>query len=513
MNQKIVFISPPTQTNRTPEENLGLEYLAAESRISGHQVTIIDAWMERKSLNNIVNKVLSISPTVIGFGPSMDSFKNTYAICDRLRQKGYIGKIILGGIYASFEAERIVYEISSVDGVLSGESDFSFQQYLNSLCLKGIPGAVYISNNKILKENSLHGINNLDVLPLPARDNFSLVKSWKTPSHVMGSRGCYGDCSFCSVACFQKYSSNKRWRGRSPESIVSELINLVKIGENMIKFIDDNFFGYGNKEREKKIAKLIIKSGIKIRFRISLRVNDVDDEVISLLKKAGLFAVSLGVESFVQRKLNDFSKGTTVKQNLEAIKILQKYGIFVQMGFIMFDPFIILDEIKQELDGLIATRWAITKGISTKLFAADGTRITQKIKEKVGFIDKEGVNNIYQIRDIKARLFAQVLSYWAKKQNALYEMTIDPISAPKNIPYFQMKKLHFYCQQLKDLDIQLAFFLYNKIKHDEELKNLTKFVDDFYQKNLPFINKIQIKVSKIYNDLGLEFLAIKNKRI
>lgn len=513
MNQKIVFISPPTQTNRTPEENLGLEYLAAESRIYGHQVTIIDAWMEQKSINKIVDKVLSISPTVVGIGPSMDSLKNTYVICNKLRQKGYLGKIILGGIYASFEAEYIIRETPSIDGVLSGESDISFQQYLNSPCLKGIPGAVYVFKNKIIKENLPHGIENLDLLPLPARDNISLVKSWKTPSHVMGSRGCYGDCSFCSVACFQKFSSNKRWRGRSPESIVSELIDLAKRGENMIKFIDDNFFDYGNKEREKKIAKLIIKSGIKIRFRISLRVNDVDDEVISLLKKAGLFAVSLGVESFVQRKLNDFSKGTTVKQNLQAIKILKRYGIFVQMGFIMFDPFITLDEIKQELDGLNATRWAITKGISTKLFAADGTRITQRIKNKVGFIDKEGVNNIYRIKDINARLFAKVLSFWAKKQNTLYEMAIDPLSAPKNIPYPQMKKFHSYSQLLKDMDIRLAYILYDKIKNGEKLKNLTKFVDDYYQKNLTIFNKLQIKINEIYNSLGLEFSASKNKRI
>lgn len=513
MNQKIVFISPPTQTNRTPEENLGLEYLAAESRISGHNVVIIDGWLERKSVNNIVDMVLSLSPTVVGIGPSMDSLNNTYAICDKLRLRGYSGKIILGGIYASFEAKQIVLEKPSIDGVLSGESDFSFQQYLNSLSFKNVPGAIYISNDKLRKERSSHEIKNLDTLPLPARDSLSLVKQWKTPSHVMGSRGCYGNCSFCSVACYQKYSSNKRWRGRSPESIVSELIDLTKRGENMVKFIDDNFFDFGNKKREKKIANLIIKSGIKIRFRISLRVNDVDDEVIILLKKAGLFAVSLGVESFVQRKLNDFSKGTTVKQNIEALNILKKHGIFVQMGFIMFDPFITLGEIKQELDGLIATRWAITKGISTKLFAADGTRITQKIKNKIGFVDKEGANNIYQIKNIKARLFATALSYWAKKQNTLYEMAIDPISAPKNIPYSEMKKFHSYCQLLKDMDIQLAFFLYEKINNGEKLIKLMKFIDYFYQKNQGLINQIQTKVNENYTNLGLEYLASKNKRI
>lgn len=514
MIKKVVLISPPTQTNRNPEENLGLEYLAAESRISKHEVYLIDAWMENKSVNQIIKEVVVINPIVVGISPSMDSFSNTYEICDGLRKNGYSGKIVLGGIYASFESEHIVKKVLSIDGILCGEADISFQQFLKSLDISKIPGAVYLKNKKIIKNINSNRIDDLNTLPIPTRDTLPLVKLWKTPSHLMGSRGCYGNCSFCSVTCFQKFSSDKKWRGRSPESIVKELILLNKHGEKMIKFVDDNFFGYSNHKREKKIANLIIKSGIKIRFRLSMRVNDVDEEIISILKKAGLFAVSLGVESFVQRKLNYFEKGTTVEQNIRAIKILKKNGIFVQMGFIMFDPYTTMDEIKSELEALSKINWVVTKGILSKLFAADGTRITQKINEEIGFIGKEGANNLYEIKDTKARLFAKLLSYWTKKQDILYEMAIDPISSPKNISLTQMKKLHQCCRELKNLDIELAFLLHKKVVNNTiDEKDLFGFIDNYYHKYFEKIMKIKNRVEEIYSASKLKFVANCNIRI
>lgn len=296
MGEVIVLVSPPPKTNRTPEENLGLEYLVAESKIAGNETYLLDAWMEKLNIPDTVERIFQFKSTVVGISPSMDSCENTLELCRLLRSRGYQGKIILGGIYASFEAENLIKSSNDFDGVLTGEADLSFQVFLKKKCLVGIPGAIYKKKNKVVVEESPKGIDNLDELPMPSRDTMDLVKKWKTPSHIMGSRGCYGNCSFCSVACFQKFSSEKRWRGRSPDNILRELIMLTKLGENMVKFVDDNFFEAGSQMREKAIAKLIINSGIKIRFRLSLRVNDVEEETIKLLKQTGLFAVSLGVE-------------------------------------------------------------------------------------------------------------------------------------------------------------------------------------------------------------------------
>lgn len=509
---KIELLTTPASSNRNPEECLGLEYLASESRANGHEVIYVDAWMNGMSVEETVSNILLENPEVVGLSPSMDSIENCKKLIIKLRENHFQGKIVLGGIYASFEAGSIVEEIGElIDGVLIGEADETFQIFLQQNTIKGIPGAVYQKNGEVYFEDRVCAPDSLDNLPYPSRDSLDKVRSLKTPSHVMGSRGCYGNCSFCSVVCFQKFSSEKRWRGRSPKSIVGELRELVAKGETMVKFIDDNWFGGRDKSRELEIAKLIQKEGIKIRFRLSLRVNDVTDELITELKKAGLFAVSLGVESFVQRKLRDYNKGTTVEQNLASVKILQKHGIFVQMGHIMFDPFITMEEVEEEIKYLKETDWAITKGICTQIFAAEGTKITERIKREVGVTGKQGTNYLYKIVDEKVNSLYETIRPWAKHVSSLYDVVIDPISAPKNIPQEGHVKFHLLCQELRRFDIELAEAVISCMKEgNAEPQRAVQIFKEFHTDDLARINR---QAEQLYLEYGLQSLASNNKYI
>lgn len=510
----IVLVSPPTSSNRIPEENLGLEYLASESRQNGHTVRIIDSWMAALSVEETIAITLSEQPDIVGISPSMDSFESTKKIVFGLRRSGFKKKIILGGIYASFEAMNLVSDYKdAIEGVLTGEADYTFQEFINSLEIKKIPGAVYFESGEVVTVPRNTGVEvDIDTLPFPLRDNLALVKRLNTPSHVMGSRGCYGNCSFCSVACFQKFSSEKRWRGRSPQSIVKELSDLAFKGETMVKFIDDNFFGSVDKTREKQFIILLKQSGINIRFRLSLRVNDVEDELIRQLKEVGLFAVSLGVESFVQRKLNCFAKGTTVSQNIQALNILKKHQVYVQMGHIMFDPFMNVEELNQEIEYLEKNPWPVTKGICTKLFAAEGTEITWRIKEEIGVTGKEGTNYTYDFKDKQINSIYGALRLWAIANNTLYDMAIDPVSAPKNVAPEIHAKFHQLCQDLRKLDLLVVRRLIdNDVDFDGE--KLKVIANSLLEEFDPELKLIKSKIDRLYFESGLRFNASGNKRI
>lgn len=501
--KNVVLLAPPTSTKRTPEENLGLEYLATESRLNGYQVKYIDAWLNNLSEEMVISLIQKNDPEFLGISPSMDSIQNSIKIIEKIRDQKYTGHIVMGGIYASFEAKNLILKLKDkIDGVLTGESDKTFQLFLKNKSLVGIPGAIYFYKNKIIKESrDIKDYIDLNELPIPVHETLPLVRRYKTPSHIMGSKGCYGNCSFCSVACFQKFSSEKKWRGRNPESIVDELEYLVYQGEDMVKFIDDNFFEPTDKKiREQKIAKLIISRGIKIRFRLSLRANDVSESNIKLLKKAGLFAVSLGVESFTQRKLNDYSKGITVEQSLAALKILKNNNILVQMGHIMFDPFTTISEIKRELFFLEKNKFAITKGICTELFAAEGTRITERIKKETELLGKKGTNYQYKIIDNDTNNFYNALKIWSNENLKLYDKAIDPISSPKNVPLKAHKQFHKECVSLKELDIYVA----NKLLDITMSKNkINQVVSNLIVELKPKVNKIQKKVDFLYKNWGL----------
>lgn len=514
MAKEIVLISPPTYTHRTPEESLGLEYLTAESEKNGHKVHLVDAWINNLSMQECVTLILSYHPEIIGIAPSMDSIRNSIELINHVRSQGYDKQIIMGGIYASFEASKLVLSMPTLlDGVIIGEADDTFQEFLDSGKLEGISGAVYPKNGDVFHEPFIKQDVDLNALPFPMRASISSVKKLHVPSHVMGSKGCYGNCSFCSVACYQRSYSEKKWRGRDPENIVAEMTELAGLGETMVKFVDDNFFGPQDRRREQRFVELLDKSGIKLRFRLSLRPNDVDDMMIQAMKNVGLFAVSLGVESFVPRKLRDFQKGITVEQNFQALKILKKHGILVQMGHIMFDPFITVAEIEEELSGLEETQWTVTKGICTQLFAAEGSRITDTIKDKVGVTGKEETNYTYQIVDPQARAFHQALQIWARANSRLYDQTIDPISAPKNIPPSELNQFHELCINLKQLDILVARHLLVESKRVPENQDLNSIAEKALLEFEPILSLIHLKITELYDKLDLNYNCSGNKRI
>lgn len=510
-SKEIALISPPARTHRTPEECLGLEYIAAESIEQGHKVDYLDAWMSGMTPRQTGERVLKNNPDVVGISPSMDSFQIVTELVHFLRKHQYEGQIVLGGIYASFEADSLLAAVGSrIDGVLAGEADETFQEFLRAGGIRGVPGAIYSTQEGIIRNPRQEASDNLDSLPRPHRETLPLVRKLKTPSHVMGSRGCRGNCSFCSVACYQKFSTEKRWRGRSPESIVAELVDLSRRGEDMVKLIDDNFFGNrGNRERELRFADLLRKSRINMRLRLSLRADDVDENIV-VLKEAGLFAGSLGVESFVQRKLRDFAKGTTVEQNIRALDILRRHGIYVQMGHIMFDPFTTMPEIEEELHYLRRFKWAVTKGICTKLFAADGTRITERLRDQIGFTGKEGANNLYEIVDPQARNFYYALRSWAKGIGALYEQVIDPISAPKNVSRQMHARFHELYMNLKEMDLQVAERL---IPHSSRPGKLEDVLEKSRREFSDKLVVIGTQVNHLYKQAGLVPSQSQNLRI
>jgi hypothetical protein len=510
---KVRLLSPIAETHRTPEENLGLEYLDAESTKNGHDSDYLDGWMQQLSIGEMVENVITEKPDLIGISSTMDNMRTTEGLVNQLRDRCYSGQIVMGGVYASFQSERILNSIGNkIDGIISGEADESFQQLLDERSIKAVPGAIFQADGSIVRLPRSEACDNLDLLPLPDRKNFELVRNWKTPSHVMGSRGCYGNCTFCSVACFQKYSSSKKWRGRSPDNIVDEICGLHAMGENMVKIVADNFVSQGNHSRELEFAEKLKSKRLGLKYRISLRANDVDEELIKALKESGLFAVSLGVESFVERKLKDYEKGVTVAKNLDAIRILEKYGIYVQMGFIMFDPFVTISELEEELHNLENNKWVITKGICTKLFAADGTPITKRIESDLGFYHSENGNNQYSILDSQARNVYEALRLWASHISSLSDLVIDPISSPKNIPVEHMSEFHELAILIKAMDIAV-FKLLLSGSHGYDQNRLEYVVSGFIKSHAGQIDKIRQKTIELYQRNGLEYRPVLNSRI
>ena len=184
-------------------------------------------------------------------------------------------------------------------------------------------------------------IGNLDILPFPDYEELKIKKNHSNygsaffPNRmgIIASRGCPYNCIFCSGGIVYKGS-----RSRSAKNIVDEIEHLyTKYGIRKFEFLD-NAFAF-NKKRAIEICKEIIKRKLAIKWIISSRVDNVDEQLLKIMKSSGCHCIIYGIESGSQKVLNTIKKGISISQIKNAVRITKKVGIKVYGVFIIGAPY------------------------------------------------------------------------------------------------------------------------------------------------------------------------------
>lgn len=362
----VVLVNPPILDRRSieiptrahnPFEHMGLCYLTSTLRKYGYNVKIIDSYIVNRSIKETISLIESESPRLVGLSATHEFLTAAVMIAQRLRKKGYEGHITMGGYLPTFLHDAILRDFDCFDSIVRGEGELTLVDLMEKLGSPGlwsdIPGLSYRYKGEIHANPPRHLITDLDTLPHPARDTLPDLAKMYDYSAVSSSRGCPMNCAFCSIQSFYRHSVGTCWRSRSPENVVEELESLVNIHKvKQIAFTDDNFFGLPGKGkgRAMKIGRLIMSRGLKFEYSVLCRVNDLDEGILRFLKLSGLKSLFVGFESGVDRALKTFNKGITADQNRKAVDLIKKVGIKCFPGFIMFDPYTTLDEVKQNLE-------------------------------------------------------------------------------------------------------------------------------------------------------------------
>lgn len=176
---------------------------------------------------------------------------------------------------------------------------------------------------------------------------------------IRTARGCYARCNFCFITGYDNLYEDYGWRGRSAQSIFDEMKEVYEtFGLTEFVFSDPTFIANNKASRQRALdlADLLIESGYEFNFLVYIRANDVDYELFSRLKQAGLYAVLMGLESFVPEKLKRYNKGTKVEQNKQALQIFKDLDLVMNLGFILFDKDTTLEELRTDLEGL---KWLV----------------------------------------------------------------------------------------------------------------------------------------------------------
>lgn len=418
MNKGLIVLINP-KLSRKPAEFLGLGCLAAVCREKGYEVEIIDASCQCLSIDKVVERTKELNPFLIGITITEFSMNDADHLLLKIMKALPGAHISVGGYFPSFNIHYMLEKYEMIDSVQYGEGERTFPELADAISLRyewrNIRGIAYVNENKEIVINPAQAlIENLDSLPFPSRDTMKYIKKTdRNIPHMYTSRGCQGRCSFCSIHPFYALSEGDfTWRARSANKVVDEMEMLKKEYDcNEIVFFDDNFMGVGEVGRQRaiRITKEICRRKLDIQFSFATRLDNVDYETFSLLKNAGLKHVFIGVESAVQRILNIYGKGIKVNQINVALNILKKVGISIEIGFIMFNPFIEFEEIVENLKFLQKIRKDIMiTTLNLELEVYKGQKIESILRTKgllgeykdyfyrYSFVDPK-VEKVYQI--------------------------------------------------------------------------------------------------------------------
>ena len=397
-----------------PYEHLGLGYLGAVLRKAGHKVLMVSSILDKLNFNETINAITKTNADLIGFSVKEIFARRTIQIIQKLRKKGVRARIVLGGHYPTFCDTTLLQEFPEIDFIVRGEGEFTLLELVESMQgnreLKEINGLSFRLGTEIIRNAPRELVADLDTLPFPIRDQTARLFQQSGEITLTASRGCYANCSFCSIQSFYHQTHGRRYRRRSPENIVAEIEHLqAQFNCHHFKFIDDQFIGPGPKGREeiRQLAELMIDRNLNIYFHIMTRVNDVDEGLFRLLKAAGLKSVFVGIESSQQRGLDVFNKSTTLAQNEHALEILDKLGITCIASFILIDPYSRSEDLMQNLDFLAQLKPKVMKNggllsVEPQVIAHQGTalfnRLAAENRLKGNFID--GFSYRYQDKKI-----------------------------------------------------------------------------------------------------------------
>ena len=515
-NKIIYLITLSPKSHRTSEENLGIEYLKAALTKNGYRVQIIDAWLNEYSVEEVYHLLLPKLKEIlfVGISTYMSNTAPTIELIKMLKGIDPNIKIVCGGFGPTFYPTDYLKEGS--DYIIRGEGEDAICELANCLANNNEPLDVanigLIHDGKIIL-NPVRSLNdNLDSFPFPSRDCMDVVLEKKSTVNMVTARGCSGNCEFCSVISFFRLSDGKIWRTRSIRNIVDEIEMLYKQGITHIKIVDDSFIdGTRDEKWCEEFANEIEQRQIKVNLRGQIRADKVTDSILKNLKRAGFFSFACGIENGSQSALTRMNKKATLEDNKRALELFKKNGYLVQMGYILFDKNTTLEELIENYNFMKEYDFAITKGIFSEMFSAEGTRLNERLKESGELIESDFIsnNNKYQIESIQVKKVYDALKKWHKSHCEVYDMTIDPLTAPKAISKSSMLDFYRYAMFLKRLDLEIFKKILLIIKKNSTL-NLIDYVDEEIAKYASSYEKVKEQVRILYKKNDLQYHAETN---
>lgn len=319
---KIQFLNPPVfhyagiRYKMLPA--LGLPTLAAWLNQRGHEVEVADLEALMVDPPQFLAKFEAQRdrwPDVVGVTGLTISKKGMREIIQAVRQAGFTGTIVAGGVYVTVHpADALDW---GADLVVTGECEGNIVELLESgatgihageaAAIEDIPAPDW---EHFRPHITTYEANTKLVLPLPG------ISMW--------SRGCPYKCIFCSNVVF----GGQRTRYRPPENVEADMAALKKLHVKNVYVYDDELVGMPHPAGwMSDIADRVGPMGLKWITQGRCSRKHITLELMQDAKRAGCHTIFWGVESFSNRILKAVKKGITTEDIWHTLRVAREAGI------------------------------------------------------------------------------------------------------------------------------------------------------------------------------------------
>jgi len=359
---KLLLVNPPnvSQGGRS-NPVLGLLYLA------GYIKNIAEVKYYDGFLGNWVDfeaKLKEFKPDFVGVQMLTPGRHKSLKVLEIA--KTYDAKTIAGGPHASIMAQQLAENYEYIDYIVIGEGEASLEKILIG------------NGDKFTQSPEL----NINTIPFPAwelanLDNDKYIGKADIRVPIIASRGCTGNCTFCST-----HKVWKKYRVRTADNIVEEIDYIIdRFNKRHFVFEDDSLSC--NLDITKEIMGRLASKGI--RFFATMRADGMDIELANLLKKAGCYEVSIGFESGSQQVLDAYNKHIKVEQNIKAALAVKEVGINL-CALMIYNGMLNNEQTREETRQFLEIIQPDNVGSLKQLWVLPGTKIYNDMKAK-DFID------------------------------------------------------------------------------------------------------------------------------
>lgn len=379
---KILLVYPYFIDKRINEEDvsaipMGLYYVGAMLRANGYAVDILNGHNLGRAPHRIYQVLGDKQPDVVGFSILHANRWGGIDIARMVKKVNPKATVVFGGVGATFLWEHFLTHFPEIDYVVRGEGEHSFLELIRFLENKKgkrpaqIDGLAFRKKGKPIKTKDREQLADLDSLPMPAH-HFAF-------QHISLTRGCPEGCTFCGSPALWK----RRVRFHSAEYFVTQMEILREKGVGFF-FVSDDTFTL-KRDLVIDICRRIVERRLDIVWAAISRVDCVDEEILSWMRRAGCTQISYGVESGSRELRDRYRKRISEAAICRAFDLTVRYGIMARAYFIYGAP----GESDQTIDESLALLRRI-RPLSAIFYILDlfpGTALYEDYKQRTGASD------------------------------------------------------------------------------------------------------------------------------